>query len=537
MFPYVTESFSDDEARVLARYVTNLEGPVFALVNLPEVVKGALFARYSRSSKSLRRLLLDEFADDLPVDAPVVVDPDRPATHAAGLYERVLADYGDDSVAQLGGVHLACEQASNLLTKILERPRLGAYLEQSTRYIPYDTRLSTGWYRYYRDPEVLASPLGARYVAEMDRLFDRYGELFGRLQSDLLARHPFDGEGSELAWRRSVRAAALDAARGVLPAGTLSNVGIYASGQTYEQLLLRMRVNPLPEARRYAGLMLDELRKVIPAFLTRLDRPDRGGEWSAYLEETRDATSVLVERLAEETVTPATSVTLSAFDPAGEDDVLAGIVYAYGRCSDAEAVATVARMDAETRRSLLAAYIGDRQNRRHRPGRALERTSYRFDIVADYGGFRDLQRHRMCTVEWQPLAPDLGYEVPESVAEAGAGALFSEALDASAALHDALAPGFPAQAPYALGMAHRIRFSIQMNAREALHLIELRSSAQGHPGYRAIALEMRRLIATVAGHAALADAMRFADPSPGGLGRRAAEQRSEDRHPASRPAS
>ena len=173
---YVAEEFTPDEADVLRRYFTNLDGPVFALVNLPEVVKGALFARYSRSPKSLRRLFLDEFVGDLDITGDLTIDATVGLRRAEELYDRVFFEYGDDSVAQLGGVHLACEQASNLLTKVLEWGRLMSYLEQSTRYIAYDSRIG-GRYRYYRDPEVLGSPLGTRYVGDMDRLFDTYAEL------------------------------------------------------------------------------------------------------------------------------------------------------------------------------------------------------------------------------------------------------------------------------------------------------------------------------------------------------------------------
>src|SRR6202142_1036383 len=164
MHAYVAEEFTDAEIAVLRRYFTNLEGPVFALVNLPEVVKGALFARYSRSSKSLRRLFLDEFVGDLDVSGDRSVDAPFGLRRAEELYARVFGEYGDDSVAQLGGVHLACEQSSNLLTKVLEWGRLMSYLEQSTRYVPYDVRLANGRYRYHRDPLILESPLGARYV-------------------------------------------------------------------------------------------------------------------------------------------------------------------------------------------------------------------------------------------------------------------------------------------------------------------------------------------------------------------------------------
>src|SRR5215468_7677022 len=174
------ETFTPEERAALAPHFTNLDGPVFALVNLPEVVKGALFARYSRSPKSLRRLFLDEFVGDLDLTGDIGVDASVGLRRAEELYERVFLEYGDDSVAQLGGVHLACEQSSNVLTKILEWGRLMAYLEQSTRYIPYDTRLG-GRYRYYRPSEVLAGPLGLRFVGDLDRLFDTYAEMAGTM--------------------------------------------------------------------------------------------------------------------------------------------------------------------------------------------------------------------------------------------------------------------------------------------------------------------------------------------------------------------
>src|SRR5947209_10831623 len=293
---YVAESFTASEADVLRRYFTNLDQPVFALVNLPEVVKGALFARYSRTHKSLRRLFLDEFVGELDTTGDSTIDATVGLKRAEELYQRVFFEYGDDSVAQLGGVHLACEQASNLLTKVLEWGRLMAYLEQSTRYVPSDTRLG-GRYRYHREPAVLASPLGTRYVADLDALFETYAQLVPVLAEWFRHHHPKDPADPDLVWRRAIRAKAFDAVRGVLPAASLSNVGIFGTGQGYEALLLRMQAHPLPEARAVAALMLTELRKVIPSFLTRVDRPDRGGGWSTYLAGTRQATAAVAQRL------------------------------------------------------------------------------------------------------------------------------------------------------------------------------------------------------------------------------------------------
>src|SRR5271154_7142163 len=370
MHPYVVEEFTDAEAAVLRRYVTNLDQPVFALVNLPEVVKGALFARYSRSPKSLRRLFLDEFLVDLEVSGDATVDATVGLERAEELYERVFVEYGDDSVAQLGGVHLACEQASNILTKILEWGRLMSYLEQSTRYIGYDDRLPSGHYRYHRPPSVLESHLGARYVGDMDRMFDSYGELLPRLQSWLIARFPRQPGDSDFVPRQAIRAKALDGLRGLLPAASLSNVGVYGTGQSYELLLLRMRSHPLPEARFYADLMLTELRKVIPSFLQRVDLPDRGVAWSTYLADTRDETARVVERLwpeydLEEMSGPpfGPEVTLTDFDPEGEDKVLAAICFPNTSLSDSELLRRVRRLSHEERTSLMNAYVGDRKNR------------------------------------------------------------------------------------------------------------------------------------------------------------------------------
>ncbi|MGD0343835.1 MAG: FAD-dependent thymidylate synthase [Acidimicrobiales bacterium] len=537
MTPYAAEAFSADEREVLRHYVTNLDGPVFALVNLPEVVCGALFARYSRSPKSVRRLFLDEFLGDLDVSGDSSVDATVGLKRAEELYQRVFGDFGDDSVAQLGGVHLACEQASNVLTKVLEWGRLMAYLEQSTRYIPYDSRLSTGHYRYWRDPEVLDSGLGARFVGDMDRMFDTYAELLPLLQAHLVRAFPSDGTTSDFAYRQSVRARALDALRGLLPAATLSNVGIFGSGQSYEQLLLRMRGHPLPEVRDYAELIYAELKKVIPSFLTRLDRPERGGEWTEYLAARHHEMEALVGRLfpAErsegDAVSTATSVTLTDFDPDGEEKVLVAACYPYSSIPEAELARRVRRLGAAERAAILAAYVGERRNRRHRPGRALERTGYRFDIVSDYGAFRDLQRHRMLTIEWQPLGADLGYEVPEVVTEAGLAAAYADSLDRARELYETLRETFPLQAVYAVALAFRIRYSMQLNAREAMHLVELRSTSQGHPVYRKIAQQMHRLIDEKAGHHAIAEAMRFVDHSGSGLGRLESERRAEEQRP------
>lgn len=529
MHAYVAEEFTEAERVVLRRYFTNLDGPVFALVNLPEVVKGALFARYSRATKSLRRLFLDEFVDDLDLTGDASIDATTGVGRADELYQRIFFEYGDDSVAQLGGVHLACEQASNVLTKVLERGRLMSYLEQSTRYLGYDRRLPNGHYRFYRDHDLLESRFGARYVGEMDRMFDTYAELLPRMTEWLSDRYPKTPADTDFVYRQAIRAKALDAVRGLLPASALSNLGIYGSGQAYENLLLRMRAHPLPEVNLYAGLMQRELEKVIPSFLKRLDVPERGGQWVTYLDDRRKRTTELLARWGTPEVEhdEVVRVRLASFDPDGERRVLVAIVFESTGVSLAAAESTVASLTDQQRAELMATYVGHRQNRRHRPGRAFEQTSYEFELVTDYGAFRDLQRHRLATIEWQPLTADLGFEMPDVVREAGLAQPYVESLERSAELSHDVATEFPLQSQYCIALAFRIRYRILMNAREAMHLIELRSSPQGHPSYRRVAHEMARLIRGSAHHDLIADSMQFVDYSDTDLERLEAERRAE----------
>ncbi|QBI18938.1 thymidylate synthase [Egibacter rhizosphaerae] len=535
--PPDADAFTPDERALLARYCTNTDRPVFALRGLPEVVKGALFARYSRSPKSLRRLLLDEFADDLPALEPGVEATPEGGGRAERLYERVFVAYGDDSVAQLGGAHAALEQISNLLTKVVEWGRLAAYLEQSTRYIPYDDRPG-GRYRYYRDPDVLAGPHGDAYVSGLDAVFDAYAALLPRLRAWAERAYPQDAETSDRAYGATITAKVCDTLRGLLPAATTSNVGMFATGQAYEGLLLRLRAHELAEAREVGDALLGELREVIPSFLTRVDRPERGGAWAQYLADTRDATrGVAEELLGTAEPEPADEVTLVDWDPDAEVRMVTGMLYPHTALPETQLRQRVEAMSREERARVMRAYVGERGNRRHKPGRALERVAYRFDVCGDYGAFRDLQRHRMATIEWQPLTPRHGYETPPEIDAAdaddpGISAAWHGALERQAALWERLAGDRPAQAQYVVGFAYRVRYSIQLNARSLMHMVELRTQPQGHRSYRRVCQRMHELVAERAGHHVVADMMGYVDHSSSELERLEAE-RAQDRRTTS----
>lgn len=523
-----TAALTAEERTRLAPFVSTLDGPVFALRGLPEATKGAVFARYSRSATPLRRLLLDEFAEDLATPSGLADAGQR----ATDLYERVFVQYGDDSVAQLGGAHVAIEQISNVATKIVEWGRLASYLEQSTRYLAFDDRPG-GRYRYHRPAELDDdAALAARYTADLDAVFDAYAAALPRMRSWVQADRPHDGHTTPRAWRAAVTARTCDALRGLLPAATTSNVGMYASGQAYEQLLLRLASHELAEARVLGQRMLTELRTVVAPFLTRVDRDDRGVRWARYLADTRMQTRAVVdELLADVDDDPiAAEVGLVDFDPDAETDVLVGMLYPHAHVSEYALRDRVQHMTADERVALVRAYVGDRANRRHRPGRALERARYRFDICGDYGAFRDLQRHRMCTIDWQPLSCRHGYEVPDDVAAAGLTEQWHDVMQRQEQLWQTLSSARPAIAPYAVGFAWRVRYSLQLNARAAMHLLELRTTPQGHPSYRRVAQEMHHLIAERAGHHAIAEMMRFVDhDDAAGLGRLDAERRADAR--------
>jgi thymidylate synthase ThyX len=517
---YHREQFTEDERAVLERYVSNVEGPVFALTRLPQVTAAALFARYSRSSKSLRRLLLDEFLDAGAAerDGPAA---DAGRARASDLFGRVLAEYGDDSVAQLAGVHVACEQVSQPLAKAIEWGRLAGYLEQSTRYIPYTDRRD-GRYRYHLDPAVAGSTFAGTYTTAMDGLFDAYCELLPSLRDHLDRVLPPEEDAA--ARRRAIRALALDLLRGLLPAGTVSNVGVFASPQAYEQMVLRLRAHPLPEARAYAELLVTELQKVVPEFLTRLDRADRGGVWADYLADTAAALEAAAADLAPGDEQGAEGVRLIDWTRDGEERIVAASLLPHTRLGLEGLLERVRDLPAERRAELFAAAVGHRRNRRHRPGRGFEHCDYTFEVVSDYGAFRDLQRHRMLTIQWQPLTPALGYDVPGTVEEAGLGAAWRDAVQRAETAYAKLAGEWPEQAQYLVTLGHRMRYVIRMNAREAMHLIELRTSPQGHPAYRRVGQEMHRLIDTVAGHHLVAAAMQFVGAEDVHLPRYASER-------------
>ncbi|NTV65187.1 MAG: thymidylate synthase [Oscillochloris sp.] len=538
MFEGSAEHFTAQEAALLRPFVTNTERPIFCLYNLPEVVKGTLFSRYSRSAKSLRRLLLDEFisAPESGLSAIVATVGDSPTAQlvavkqAEAFYERVLVGYGDDSVAELGGAHIACEGISNIAAKLLEDCRLGlSPLEKSTRYVRFDQQGPTG-YAYLREPALMASPYAARFTAAMDGLFRTYSTLLGPVQAWVQAQFPRDPEISQRAYASATQAKSFDLLRGLLPLATRTNVGLFGNGRAFEYLLTKLAATPVAEARQLGQAMQAELDQVIPAFVKR-SRGERGREYAAYLAERAKRVGDLAA--GREPLQPPpddVAVRLVDYDPQAELKIVAAILYPHTDLplSAVQEIATA--MSAAERDAIINAAVGERATRFQRPGRAFEEPYYSFDILADIGAYRDLQRHRVLTQERQRFTTAHGFVLPPELEQIGVAEAYCAAMQQAAKTFASIEADFPHEAQYAVPFGFRVRWRIKLNLREAYHLIELRSARQGHPAYRQIAQAMFCAISAV--HPALAHGMRFVDQNDYDLERLAAEQRLDQRRQA-----
>ncbi|GAC1684259.1 MAG: FAD-dependent thymidylate synthase [Candidatus Dormibacteraceae bacterium] len=483
--------FTNAESAVLARYFTNMDRPVFALRNLPEVVKGALFSRYSRTEKSLRRVLLDEFINEPDsgfgeitgnaTDADDMVAVRR----AEEFYERVLVGYGDDSVAELAGAHVAVERTSILAAKALEDSRIGiSPLEKSTRYVRFDRSGPDGRYLFYRGPE-LVHP---EYEPAADALFTAYSGLVDPVTEAIRSRFPIESGETERAWKSATRAKALDLLRGLLPAGSLTNLGLFGNGRAFEYLITKMAANELPECHELATDLHRELALVIPAFVKRALDERYGRPSAERMARTRLETARLAPHGTVQADRP--SVRLLEYDPDAERKVVAAALFPHSELSLDQQSADHAQV--------LEALLGDRSNRRNRVPRALEHAHYSFEVVANFGAYRDLHRHRMLTQDRQVLGTSLGYDVPPGLTDLGLAGRFAAAVEAAAVAHARLeGDAGPVLSQYLVPLAFRVRWYFRMNLREVYHLCELRTTPQGHPDYRWVAQEMFRRVAEV----------------------------------------
>ena len=513
------DEFSEEEKRILAQFTTNVDKPIFALVNLPEVVKGALFSRYSRSAKSLRRVLLDEFILKPETGFKEIVNyraESSSASQAVAIkkaeefYDRVLVGYGDDSVAELAGAHVAIEQVSNIATKVLEDSRIGlSPLEKSTRYVYFDQKHNGKWL-YYEEPAIMKSEFAAIYTDTCNLLFETYASLIPKVSKYIADLYPKDASTSDRAYAASIRAKTCDLLRGLLPAATVTNMGFFGDGRAYEYLLTKMYASQLGEIRDIAAMLQEELRSVIPSFVKRAN-DSYGKAMHDYMHEIDRNTKQLVDQklYSFKVDRHEKPVALIDYDANGDEKAVAAIFYQYSGIPLEEAYLIAKNMSEQEKGQLIASYVGKRGNRRHKPYRAFENVYYTFDIIANFGAYRDLHRHRVLTQQRQLLTCDHGYDLPKELVAAGFGDAFKSAMEHAKAAFERISKKMPEQAQYVVPLAYKVRWYVKMNLREAFHLCELRSMQQGHPDYRHVAQDMHREILRV--HPSLGRHMIFMD--------------------------
>jgi thymidylate synthase ThyX len=545
----MTPEFTAEEQKRLVAFFTNLDRSIFGL-KLPQEVAGALFSRYSRSTKSLRRTFLDEFLGDPELGlkdllgGQPLADDSAALKKARAFYDRVLVGYGDDSVAQLGGAHIACENISNVAAKLLEDARIGiAPLEKSTRYVRFDQKDAGGNYPFYRDPKIMGSRHRDAYLETMNLLFDTYSrQMEPMLESvarslpieQVEVRHPTTGHTvtyaeaqrderlsrwADTAYRATVRAQACDVLRSYLPAATLTNVGMFGAGQAFEYLLSKLYSNELSEAKAVAGAMHGELNQLIPSFIKRAQPND-------YLAQTSASAKSLAAKVANESPAKANQpVMLLDYDADAEEKIIAAILYAHARHPLQQLRQIVGKMDQSQRRQILQEQFAKRRHRRDKLSRAFENAYYTFDILGNLGLYRDLHRHRILTQERQDFTTVHGYDTPPEIEEAGFKNEFEDCMKRAADLYEQIYADLPSEAQYVVPFAYKIRWYMKMNLREALHMCELRTMPQGHPDYRFICQEIWRQIQQV--HPALAECGKFIDWQKYRLGRLQSEMRTE----------
>ena len=504
------EKFSEEQSKILERYVSNLDSNIFVLRNLPEVIKGALFSRYSRSVLGLRSLLLKDFIlnEEMAFES-IVGEPSEVSTStsdeqfvaikkAQNFYDRILDGYGDDSIGELGGTHLAIENVSMIAAKVIEDCRIGGSpLEKSTRYIYFDQKVN-GKFLFYREPVIMTSAYRDLYVETCDMLFETYGRLIPPLTEKIEKTFPKDPDVSQFAYNGALRAKVLDCLRGLLPASTMTNMGVYGNGRFFESLIAKLQCSPLAELQESGRKSYQELSKVIPSFVRRADPTHKNQlSYFEYQERLNHEISTQVSHLKELDPMKEAGVRLIDYDADAPEKVAAALLFSGSNAGLHELQEHAQGMERIEREKLFRSITSIRENRRHKSPRALEHASFTFEICADYGIYRDLQRHRMLTQERQLLTCDYNYYTPEEIVGTEIEADYRKAMDQAKEAFDTMAKALPEEAQYVVPMAYNIHWYFKVNLRALQWICELRSSPAGHPMYRLVAQEMAKQVSQV----------------------------------------
>ena len=530
--------FSTKEKKILSDHFSNTEGNVFAIITPRQVDRGALMSRYSRTDKSMRRIFLDEFLQN--------------KSRGEEFYNRVLLEYGDDSVAELGEAQIAIEGLSNIAVKKIEDRRIGlSYLEKSSRYVAWNKK-ENGKYRFYRDPEIMKSRFADMYEESCNFSFDVYSKNIEPMVNYVREKYPIekysfkdsedgkeklfsklknesDIKSANMVYRGSTKAKALDILRGLLPASTLTNVGITGNGRAFEYLLTVLGSSELKEEQDLASKIKKELDTTIKSFVRRAD-DKYGNAFQKYLRDIKNKSkSVTAKEIKSK---PKIGAITKLVDYESEkksiDTIVTSIMYEQSpSTSYQDILQQVRKMPKEKKIGIVNEFAKIRTNRRHRPSRAFENVYYTFDLCNNFGMFRDLHRHRALTLERQLLTTDHGYNMPSEIRVLGIEKDFKDCMNKTKETFDKIRAKHPEQGQYVVNFGYNYPYFMKFNLREACHLIELRTVPQGHADYRRVAQQMFKEINKV--HPNLSKIMKYVDMKEYDLERFESEKRTEEK--------
>ena len=530
--------FSSNEKKILSDHFSNTDGNVFAIITPRQVDRGALMSRYSRTDKSMRRIFLDEFLKN--------------KNRGEEFYDRVLLEYGDDSVAELGEAQIAVEGLSNIAVKKIEDRRIGlSYLEKSSRYVAWNKK-ENGKYRFYRDAEIEKSKFADLYEETCNFSFDIYSKNIEPMVNYVREKYPIekysfkdsndnkeksfsklknesDIKSANMIYKGSTKAKALDILRGLLPASTLTNVGITGNGRAFEYLLTVLGSSELKEERELASKIKTELDTTIKSFVRRSD--DKYGKaFQKYLKDVKNKTKTITAKKIKPNPTKGTRTKLVDYESEKNsiDKIITSIMYEQSPSTSYQNILSqVKKISKQEKNNIIKEFTKLRTNRRHRPSRAFENVYYTFDLCNNFGMFRDFHRHRALTLERQLLTTDHGYNMPNEIKILGIEKDFKDCMNKTKETFDKIRKKLPEQSQYVVNFAYNYPYFMKFNLREACHLIELRTVPQGHVDYRRVAQQMYQQINKV--HPVLSEIMKFVDMKEYDLERFESEKRTEEK--------
>jgi len=530
--------FSIKEKKILSDHFSNTDENVFAIITPRQVDRGALMSRYSRTNKSMRRIFLDEFLKN--------------KNRGEEFYNRVLLEYGDDSVAELGEAQIAIEGLSNIAVKKIEDRRIGlSYLEKSSRYVAWNKK-EKGKYRFYRDSEIIKSRFADMYEETCNFSFDVYSKNIEPMINYVREKYPIekysfkdstdkkeklfsklknesDIKSASMIYRGSTKAKALDILRGLLPASTLTNVGITGNGRAFEYLLTVLGSSELREERDLASKIKKELDTTIKSFVRRAD-DKYGNAFQKYLKDIKNKSKLITAKEIKSKPTTGVITNLVEHEPEkiAIDKIITSIMYEQSPSTSYQNVLQqVKKFSKEKKIKIINEFTKLRKNRRHRPSRAFENVYYTFDLCNNFGMFRDFHRHRALTLERQLLTTDHGYSISNEIKILGIEKDFKDCMNKTKETFEKIRKKYPEQGQYVVNFAYNYPYFMKFNLREACHLIELRTVPQGHVDYRRVAQQMFRRINKV--HPNLSKIMKFVDLKEYDLERFESEKRTEEK--------